>query len=68
MAYTKPQQRRKDESERLRERREIGSSLFILDVKDGRLDDSGKQEDGKMFHNAVVCSISSGNCWQDSNS
>ena len=37
VAYTKPQQRKKEESERLRGEREIRSSLFILDLKDGRL-------------------------------
>ena len=26
------------------------SSLLILDLKDGRLQDSGKQEEGKTFH------------------
>ena len=30
--------------------REIRSSLLILDLKDGRLYDSGKQEESKMFH------------------
>ena len=30
--------------------REIRSSLVILDLKDGRLQDSGKQEEGKAFH------------------
>ena len=36
VAYRKPQQRKKEESERLRER-EIRSSLLILDLKDGKL-------------------------------
>ena len=35
VAYTKPQQRKKEESERLRG--EIRSSLLILDLKDGKL-------------------------------
>ena len=35
MAYTKPQQRKKEESERIRE--EIRSSLLILDLKVGKL-------------------------------
>ena len=37
VAYTKPQQREKEESERLRVDREIRSSLLILDLKDGKL-------------------------------
>ena len=37
MAYTKSQQRKKVESERLRVDREIRSSLLILDLKDGKL-------------------------------
>ena len=37
MAYTMPQQRKKEESERLRGEREIRSSLLILDLKDGNL-------------------------------
>ena len=35
--YTKPKQRNKEESERLREEKEIRSSLLILDLKDGKL-------------------------------
>ena len=37
VAYTKPQHRKKEKSERLRVEREIRSSLLILDLKDGRL-------------------------------
>ena len=37
VVYTKPQQRKKEESERLRGEREIKSSLLILDLKDGKL-------------------------------
>ena len=39
MAYTKPQQKKKEESERLRgeREREIRSSLLVLDLKDGKL-------------------------------
>ena len=37
VAYTKPQQRRTEESERLRGEREIRSILLILDLKNGRL-------------------------------
>ena len=37
MAYTTPQQRKKEESERLRGEREIRSSLLILDLEDGKL-------------------------------
>ena len=36
VAYTKPQQRKKEESERLRGEREMGSSLMILDSKEGK--------------------------------
>ena len=40
-AFTKPQHRKKEESEKLREERreerEIRSSLLILDLKDGKL-------------------------------
>ena len=50
MAYTKPQQRKKEESERLRGERDISSSLLTLDLTDGKLKDSGKQEEGKTFH------------------
>ena len=35
MAYAKPQQWKKEESERLRREREIRSSLLISDLKDG---------------------------------
>ena len=35
--YKKPQQRKKEENERLRGERETRSSLLILDLKDGRL-------------------------------
>ena len=34
--------------------REIKSSLLILDLKDGNLSDSGKQEEGKTFHKLHV--------------
>ena len=37
VAYIKPQQKKKDESERLRGEREIRSSLLMLDLKDGKL-------------------------------
>ena len=37
MAYTKPQQRKKEESEQLRGEREMRSSPLILDLKDGKL-------------------------------
>ena len=37
VAYKMPQQRKKEESERLRGEREIRSSLLILDLKDGKL-------------------------------
>ena len=37
VADTKPQQRKKEESERLRGEKEIRSSLLILDLKDGKV-------------------------------
>ena len=37
VADTKPQQRKKEESEKLKGERGIRSSLLILDWKDGRL-------------------------------
>ena len=37
VGYTKPQLRKKEESERLRGEREIQSALLILDLKDGKL-------------------------------
>ena len=37
VAYTMPQQRKEEESEKLRGEREIRSSLLILDLKDGKL-------------------------------
>ena len=37
VAYTKPKQRKKEESERLRREREIISSLLILDLNHGKL-------------------------------
>ena len=36
------------------EEREIRSSLLILDLKDGKLYDLGKQEEGKTFHKLHV--------------
>ena len=54
MAYKKPQQRKKEESKRLRgERERDRSSLLILELEDGKLQDSGKQE-GKTFHKLHV--------------
>ena len=47
VAYTRPQQRKKEECEGLRG--EIRSNVLILDLKDGKLEDSGKQEEGKTF-------------------
>ena len=42
VAYTKPQQRKKEESERIRGERDIyiRSSLLILDLKDDKLQNS----------------------------
>ena len=53
LAYTKPPQRKKEESERLRGKREVRSSLLILDLKHGELLDSRKQE-GKVFHKLYI--------------
>ena len=44
----------KKESEMLRGEREIKSSLLILDWKDGKLSDSGKQEEGTIFYKLHV--------------
>ena len=49
----KAQQRKKEESERLRGEGEIRSSLLILDLKESKLYDPGKEE-GKMFHKLYV--------------
>ena len=48
MAYTKPQERKKEEKGY--KERDIRSSLLILDLKDGKWQDSGKSEEGKTFH------------------
>ena len=42
VAYTKPQQRKEEKTETLRGEREIRSNLLILELKDGKLQDSGK--------------------------
>ena len=47
--YTKPQQWEKGKRDR-----EISSSLLIFDLKDGKLQDSGKQEEGKTLHKLHV--------------
>ena len=36
------------------EEREIRSSLLILELKDGKLEDSGKEVEGKTFHKLHV--------------
>ena len=48
-----PSKGRKKKAKGLEER-DIRSSLLILDLKDGKLSDSGKEEEGKMFHNMHV--------------
>ena len=53
VTYTKPQQRKKEESKRLRGG-EIRSSLLILDLKDGKLQDSRKDKEGKTFHKLII--------------
>ena len=35
----------------------VGESLLFSDLKDGRLCDSGKQEEGKKFHKLHVLGI-----------
>ena len=53
VTYAKPQQGKKEESERLTgERDQI--KLLILDLKDGRLQDSGKLKESKRFHKLHV--------------
>ena len=62
VAYAKPHKRKKEECERLRgererereREREIRLSLLILDLRDGELQDSGKQERGKTFQDLFV--------------
>ena len=49
VAYTKPQQRKKEESERLRGE---GDQMKFIDLRferDRKLYDPGKQEEGKTF-------------------
>ena len=53
MAFTKPQQRRK-ESDRLTRERDARSILLILDLKEDKLQDSGKEEENKTFHELYV--------------
>ena len=53
MVYTKPSKRRKKKAKG-KEEREIRSNLFILELKDGKLQDSGKEEEGKTFHKLHV--------------
>ena len=60
VAYTKPQQLKKEEGKRLRGEREIKSSLSILDLKDGKLQDSGKQEEVEAFHKLHVLGMNDG--------
>ena len=52
MAYTEPKNVKKLKG--LRPRREIRSSLLTTVLKDGKLQDSGKQEEGKTFHKLHV--------------
>ena len=49
-----PRQRKKEESERPRGEREIRSSLLIFELKDGKLQDSRRQEEGKTFQKLHV--------------
>ena len=45
---------KKERRKRKAKRREIRSSLLILDLRGGKLQDSGKQEEGKRFHKLHV--------------
>ena len=54
VAYTKPQQGKKEESERQKGERDQIEFIALLDLKDGKLQDSGKQEEGKTFHKLHV--------------
>ena len=54
VTYKKLQQRKKDESKRLKGEREIRSSLLILDLKDGKLNDSGREDERKGLHKLHV--------------
>ena len=56
MAYTNPQKRKKEGGDL--EEREMRSSLFILDLKDGKWQDFGKEEEGKAFHRLHVLRMS----------
>ena len=61
VAYTKPQQRKKKESERLRPERD--QIKFIdLRLKDGKFSDSGQQEEDKTFHKWHVLGMN-GDLW-----
>ena len=51
-----PNKGRKKKIESLEERG-IRSSLLILDLKDSKLYDSGKQEEGKMVHQLHVLGV-----------
>ena len=44
----------KEKRKRKAERSEVRSRSLILDLKDGKLQDSGKQEEGKTFHKLHV--------------
>ena len=52
-AYRKPSKGRKKKRNATR-RGEIRSSPLILDLRDGKLSDSGKQEGSKTFHKLHV--------------
>ena len=53
VAYKKPNNERKKKVKGCEERK-IRSSLLILDLKDSKLQNSGKQEEGKTFHKLYV--------------
>ena len=58
-AYTKQQQRREKKAKGYEEE-EIRSSLLVLDLKDGKLQDSGKQE-GNTLHKLHVLGMNERN-------
>ena len=60
MAYTKPQQWKKEESQRLQEH-ELRPCLSILDLKECKLQDTGKEE-GKICHELHIVGLND-NLW-----
>ena len=57
-----PNKGRRKKEAKGEEEREIRSSLLILDLKDGKLSDSGKQEEGKTFYKLHVLGMNDDLC------